>query len=76
MNEKSLTIVKNIGATPLSDNSQWQNRFQIKSASSGRHYIVAQRKSDGTWGCSCMGWKRYRTCRHLNTLSPTLNQIK
>ena len=56
----------------LPDNAEWTNQFQIKSQSSTRIYIVAQRISDGSWGCSCPGWKANRRCKHLQTLQPTL----
>ena len=41
----------------LPDNDQWINRFQVKSTSSSSVYTVAQRRSDKTWGCSCVGWR-------------------
>lgn len=71
----ALAIAKKIDATLLPDNQQWQNRFEIKSASSSRLYTVAQRKTDHTWGCSCPGWKRHRNCKHLTTLKYALTQI-
>lgn len=52
----------------LPDNVQWINRFEIKSESSGRIYIIAQHKTNKHWGCSCPGWKRHRCCKHLETL--------
>jgi len=61
--------------TTLPDNDQWKNRFEIKSSSSNRLYIVAQNKKIGTWGCSCMGWIRYKHCRHLKELQPLLEEI-
>jgi hypothetical protein len=53
----------------LPDNAQWTNRFEIRSSSSNRVYIVAQHKTNRYWGCSCPGWKAHKTCKHLNTLS-------
>src|SRR5439155_17074694 len=61
------------GAQLLPDNAQWTNRFQIRSESSSRLYTVAQRRSDGSWACSCMGWIRNRHCKHLDRLSPLLD---
>lgn len=56
------------GAVKLPDNATWKNRFEIKSATSNRLYVIAQRKSDGSWGCSCPGWIRYRHCKHLRAV--------
>ena len=53
----------------LPDNDQWGNRFEIRSETSDRIYIIAQNKTKRHWACSCPGWKRHRTCKHLNTLS-------
>ncbi len=52
----------------LPDTDLWQFRFQIESASSDRLYTIAQHKKKKHWGCSCPGWKRYRTCKHLTAL--------
>lgn len=52
----------------LPDNKLWKNRFEIHSESSDRVYIIAQNIEKGHMGCSCMGWKRYRTCKHLQSL--------
>jgi len=76
MNRQALVIVANrLGATLLPDNAAWQHRFEIKSSSSSRLYTVAQRKSDGVWGCSCPGWKSHRKCKHLSSMMPALQQI-
>ena len=61
-----------IGAVLLEDNAQWTNRIEIKSSSSSMLYIVAQHKTNGTWGCSCPGWKRYKHCKHLDNMLPLL----
>lgn len=58
-------IAEQIGSTLLPDNKQWTNRFQIKSGSSDRLYIIAQQSADGVWGCSCPGWRHHRKCKHL-----------
>lgn len=54
-------------AKQLPDQGGWVNRFEIKSQSSDRTYIVAQRSCDGSWGCSCPAWTRNkaRTCKHV-----------
>lgn len=52
----------------LPDNAQWKNRFEIKSSSSNRVYIVSQNIAYGHMGCSCPGWRIHRTCKHLNAL--------
>lgn len=56
----------------LEPNAQWKNRIEIKSESSSRLYVVAQRKTSNEWACSCMGWKRHRHCKHLDTMVPAL----
>ena len=61
----SVTVRK---AEALPDNKLWKNRFEIRSASSDRVYIVAQSIDKGHMGCSCPGWRRYRTCKHLSAL--------
>lgn len=55
-------------ALRLPDNPQWGNRFEIHSSSSNRVYTIAQNKQKRHWGCSCMGWKRYRHCHHLREM--------
>lgn len=52
----------------LPDNKLWKNRFEIRSESSNRIYIIAQNIEKGYMGCSCPGWRRYRTCKHLSTM--------
>lgn len=52
----------------LPDNDQWQFRFEVKSESSDRIYIIAQNKNKKHWGCSCMGYRRFRKCKHLESI--------
>ena len=66
------TVAAKTGAVVLPNNPGWSNRLEIKSASSPRKYVVAQRNTDGVWGCSCMGWIRYRHCKHLDAMLPVL----
>ncbi|MCI0393189.1 MAG: SWIM zinc finger family protein [Acidobacteria bacterium] len=49
----------------LRDNDQWQHRFEIRSESSDRIYVVAQHKARKYWGCSCPSWKSRKRCKHL-----------
>jgi len=55
-------------AEKLPDNAQWTNRFEIKSSTSDRVYIVAQHRIKRHFACSCPGWKRHRVCKHLAAL--------
>jgi len=65
--EKSVSIsVRSTDALP--DNAQWKNRFEIKSSSSNRVYIVSQNIANGHMGCSCPGWRIHRNCKHLTAL--------
>jgi hypothetical protein len=78
MTELQKYLDSNTDLEILPDNTQWKNRFEVKSESSNRVYIIAQRKSDGSWGCSCPGFKNARnghlnrTCKHLKTILPLL----
>jgi hypothetical protein len=51
---------------------QWGTRIEIKSESSGRIYVVAEKLANGrptgTWGCSCPGWLSRRACKHLTRM--------
>lgn len=61
-------IAEKIGSSLMPDNAVWMNRFTVKSKSSSSVYTVAQRRTDGVWGCSCPGWKHYRHCKHLTDI--------
>ena len=64
----NLPVLRPQGAVALPDNSQWENRFEVRSASSNRIYIVSQNKNKRHWGCSCPGWRTRRKCKHLTAL--------
>jgi len=64
----SAEIVHAIKSSGLEDNTQWTNRFEVRSESSDRVYIVSQHKEKRHWGCSCPGWRTRRKCKHLTTL--------
>ena len=66
---KELAIVTVNKNDVLPDNDLWKNRFEIKSESSNRIYVIAQNKSKKHWGCSCPAWRIRRTCKHLATLN-------
>lgn len=75
MSRELVAFANRHGVDLLPDNRDWTNRFEIRSSSSSRLYTVAQRKSDGTWGCSCPGWKTRRSCKHLTSMMPALRQL-
>ena len=52
----------------LPDNGVWRYRFNVKSETSNRLYIISQHKDKLHWGCSCPGWKAHRHCKHLAAL--------
>ena len=73
------TIAARCNATVVPNAAGWTNSMAIKSGSSNKLYTVAQRTTDGSWGCSCLGWimsaKRNngkRGCKHLNAMMPVL----
>jgi hypothetical protein len=69
-------IARQSGAVVLPNEGKgWINRLQIRSATSKRLYTVAQRESDGVWGCSCPGWVTKRNCKHLKAMMPALNTL-
>ena len=69
-------VAAQIGSTLLPDNDQWINRFQVRSTSSSSLYTIAQRRADKTWGCSCVGWRNHRKCKHLTDVLRRLSNVK
>lgn len=73
-----VAFLNRTGGEMLPDNDSHEFRFKIKSESSSRLYTVARRKRGvdaGRWECSCMGWIRHRTCKHLNAMGTSLRAI-
>jgi hypothetical protein len=69
-------IAQQIGSSLDVDNHQWTNRFLVPSTSKpDTYYRVAQRKTDGVWGCDCWAWKRRRACRHLTDILARLASV-
>jgi len=64
----TIAIIEIDGSVMLPDKEQWQNRFEVRSSSSNRVYIIAQHKIKKHWGCSCPGWKAHRKCKHLTAV--------
>lgn len=86
MADNALTLVverlnRGGGGVRIADNSPgWTNSIHIRSESSDRLYKVAQRTTDGSWACSCLGWitsakRGQRTCKHLQAMLPALNSL-
>lgn len=68
MKDSNLPSIKIPKEVSLPDSDQWQNRFEIRSESSDRIYIVSQNIKKKHWACSCPGWKRFRKCKHLDAI--------
>ncbi len=71
---RTLNLASAVGGEPLPDTDQWHHRIEIRSETSSRLYVVAQRKTTGEWACSCMGWKRHRHCKHLSAIAALLGK--
>ena len=56
----------------------WCNKWDVVG-SKGTPYVVAQ-KEDGTFGCSCPGWKFKKApkpdCRHIRSMKQALNAMR
>jgi hypothetical protein len=66
--KRNLPVLRVAKSSLLPDNKLWTNRFEVRSATSNRVYIVSQNKKKRFWGCSCQGWIRWRRCKHLKAL--------
>jgi hypothetical protein len=59
--------------TILPDSAVWVKRMEVKSASSGKTYVVSQNARTMEWGCSCPGWRFHRKCKHTAALAALAN---
>ena len=53
----------------VESNAEWENRFEVQSTTSNRHYVVSQHRQLRHWSCSCPGWKHNGHCKHLEQLA-------
>ena len=67
MEEKGLEV--------LDDNKTYKNRFEIRSETSNSVYVVAQTKKNNIWTCECLGFRRHRHCKHLDSIKPLIDSI-
>ena len=82
MSKQLALIAEKTGAVVLPDSNGWTNRLEIRSASSNKKYVVAQRQNKdgqayGDFACSCLGWimsqkRGTYTCKHLDAMRPIL----
>lgn len=68
MKDSNLPSIKIPKEVSLPDSDQWQNRFEIRSESSDRIYIVSQNIKKKHWACSCPAWRTRRKCKHLEAI--------
>jgi hypothetical protein len=55
------------GFVTFPDTSDWMHRFQIKSGTSARVYMIGRHRATGVWVCSCMGFRSSHHCKHLRS---------
>ena len=56
----------------LPDTATHKNRIEIPSESSNNLYIVSQTKKNEIWQCACLGFRRWRNCKHLKAIVPMI----
>ena len=68
--------IEDHGLTVLDDNKTYKNRFEISSETSDNVYVIAQTKKSGIWTCECLGFRRHRHCKHLESIKPMIDAIE
>lgn len=68
----AIEIFKQRGVTLLPDNKTYELRFEVKSESTDSLYTIARNKANKQWACSCRGWIRHRTCKHLQAVQSVI----
>ena len=77
----SIEEIKNkLSPDVLDDNETHRHRFLINSETSDRIYVIAQKKNNGEWQCSCPSWifgrkKGRKYCKHLSAMLTQLREI-
>ncbi len=71
----ALPVLRVSQSMMLPDSDQWQNRFEIKSETSNRVYVIAQNKKRRHWGCSCPSYRTRRRCKHLEEIGLPTNEV-
>lgn len=66
--DHALPVLRVPRGVMLPDSDQWQNRFEIRSETSDRIYVVAQHRRRRHWGCSCPSYRTRRRCKHLEEI--------
>ena len=59
----------------LPDDKTYENKFNVKSESSGRLYVVSQHIAKRHWCCSCPSWITRRKCKHLTAIGVPNNEV-
>lgn len=67
--------IPNLPKVPPDNDKVWENKFFVKSESSGNLYVVSQNIKKRHWGCSCPGYRIHRKCKHLISIGLPTNEI-
>jgi hypothetical protein len=80
--QKIAAVAAQIGSRLDDDTDKYIHRFLVESRSSDKLYRVSQKRSDGTWCCSCPQWTMRpdkvtgkRKCPHLTDILHRLAKL-
>jgi hypothetical protein len=71
----AIEIFNNLGLETLPENDTWAHRFQIKSGTASRLYVIGKHRETGMWVCSCPGFRSHRHCKHMSAVSSTTSEV-